>query len=125
MARPLLDEAHVHPSIRDKIGRGKVEIVAEVERAIAEHDVVVVGMTQNPHPKQAREALKRQGIAFHYLGYGSYFGEWRPRLLLKMWSGWPTFPMVFVKGTLVGGASEVVLLIESGEMGRLLAAPRV
>ncbi len=124
MDRPLLDEAHVHPSIRDRLGRGKVDTVGEVQRAIREHDVVVVGMAQNPHPKRAREALKKKGVAFHYIGYGSYLAEWRPRLLLKMWSGWPTFPMVFVKGTFVGGADEVVALIDSGELDRLLAAPR-
>jgi len=29
-----------------------------------------------------------------------------------MWTGWPTFPMIFVKGTLVGGADDVIKLIE-------------
>jgi monothiol glutaredoxin len=37
-----------------------------------------------------------------------------------MWSGWPTFPMVFVKGSLVGGAEELGKLIQSGELKRLL-----
>jgi glutaredoxin-related protein len=39
-----------------------------------------------------------------------------------MWTGWPTFPMVFVKGTLVGGASDLDQLIASGELKRLLNA---
>jgi glutaredoxin-related protein len=38
-----------------------------------------------------------------------------------MWTGWPTFPMVFVKGILVGGASETKVLLESGELQRMLA----
>ena len=37
-----------------------------------------------------------------------------------MWSGWPTFPMVFVKGVLVGGADETERLIQSGEFKRAL-----
>jgi len=37
-----------------------------------------------------------------------------------MWSGWPTFPMVFVKGSLVGGAQDLERLIKSGEIKRLL-----
>ena len=65
-------------------------------------------------------ALDAAGIAHHYLEYGSYFSEWRRRNALKMWTGWPTFPMVFVKGTLVGGASELERLIESGELKRML-----
>ena len=48
--------------------------------------------------------------------YGSYWSEWRRRLALKMWTGWPTFPMVFVKGVLVGGAQDLERLINSGEL---------
>src|SRR5207245_2254629 len=42
----------------------------------------------------------------------------RKRFAVKMWTGWPTFPMVFVKGVLVGGASDLAKLIESGELPR-------
>ena len=45
-------------------------------------------------------------------------GNRRRRLALKMWTGWPTFPMVFVKGVLIGGASDLAKLIESGELPR-------
>jgi len=34
------------------------------------------------------------------------------------WTGWPTFPMVFVKGVLVGGAEDLARLIEKGELPR-------
>jgi glutaredoxin-related protein len=35
---------------------------------------------------------------------------------LKIWTGWLTFPMVFVRGTLVGGRGRVRhLLIEAQE----------
>jgi glutaredoxin-related protein len=39
-----------------------------------------------------------------------------------MWTGWPTFPMVFVGGTLLGGASDLEKLLLSGELQRLLDA---
>jgi glutaredoxin-related protein len=38
-----------------------------------------------------------------------------------MWAGWPTFPMVFVKGVLVGGANDLKKLVASGELAKLLA----
>jgi len=38
-----------------------------------------------------------------------------------MWTGWPTFPMVFVKGILVGGYTDLKALIDSGELRSLLA----
>ncbi|HEY0845709.1 MAG TPA: glutaredoxin, partial [Noviherbaspirillum sp.] len=33
--------------------------------------------------------------------------------------GWPTFPMVFVNGVLVGGANDLQKLIESGEFAQM------
>jgi len=60
-------------------------------------------------------------VPHQYLEYGSYLSRWRERLALKMWTGWPTFPMVFVKGVLIGGADDLAKLIASGELKRLLA----
>ena len=116
MPRPILEEAKIHPAVRDKVANYRADMVREVQAAIAASDIVVVGMKQNPAPRKARKALDAAGIAYRYLEYGSYFSMWRRRLALKMWSGWPTFPMVFVKGVLVGGASDLIKLIESGEL---------
>lgn len=121
MPRPMLDDAKIHPAIRDQIDRYEADLLEEVQKAIAENDVVVVGMKQNPYPKRARALLRDKGIPFKYLEYGSYFSEWRRRLALKMWTGWPTFPMIFVKGTFIGGASDLKALVESGELDKLLA----
>ena len=121
MPRAILDEAQIHPAIRARIAGHNAEIVQEVQAAIAAHAVVVVGMGQNPHPRRARRALDAAGIAHHDLDYGNYFGSWRRRAALKMWAGWPTLPMVFVRGSLVGGANDLIKLIESGELKRMLA----
>jgi monothiol glutaredoxin len=121
MARAILDEQHIHPAIRARIEGHHADIVQEVQRAITAHPVVVVGMGQNPFPRRARQALDAAGIAHHDLDYGTYFGGWRRRNALKMWTGWPTLPMVFVRGMLVGGADDLVRLIDSGELKRMLA----
>lgn len=121
MKRPLLSEDRIDPAIRDVIASNHRDIIDEVESAIADNAVVVVGMKQNPFPKRARKALTAAGIAFRYLEYGSYFNTWRRRTALKIWTGWPTFPMIFVKGVLIGGATEVQRLLESGELARRLA----
>lgn len=124
MARSILDEAHIHPAIREKIADNRADIVREVQAAVAANDVVVVGMAQNPFPKKARKALDAAGIPYKYLTYGSYFGDWRRRSALKMWTGWPTLPMVFVKSVLVGGADDLKRLIASGELSQMLAKAR-
>jgi monothiol glutaredoxin len=119
LPRRILVEARIHPAIREKVATRHADIVDEVETAIAGNDVVVVGMAHNPHSKRARRALDRAGIPCRYLEFGNYFSQWRRRNALKMWSGWPTFPMVFVKGVLIGGASDLERLIADGEMKRM------
>lgn len=121
MPRPILDESHIHPAIRERVAKHEQGIVQEVQAALAGHPVVVVGMGMNPFPKKARRALDAAEVAYHYLEYGNYLNNWRQRNALKLWTGWPTFPMVFVKGTLVGGASELARLINSGELKKMLA----
>jgi len=120
MPRTILDEAHLHPAIRSLVAGLNADIVAEVQTAAARHPVLVVGMGGNPFVRKARRALDAAGVAHHDLDYGNYFGLWRRRNALKMWTGWPTFPMVFVRGTLIGGAAETAQLLASGELQRML-----
>lgn len=120
MPRSVLDETHIHPAVRDAVTSSHADTVREVQAALAAHPVVVVGMAQNPWPRHARRLLEAKGIRYHYLEYGSYLGGWRKRTAIKMWSGWPTFPMVFVKGALVGGASDLARLEASGELAKML-----
>jgi len=114
MARLLLNEAQVHPDIQGAIGGGYPDTVEEVINAVEKHDVVIVGMAQNPFCKKARQLLDNRGLAYTYLEYGSYFKEWKRRGALKMWAGWQTFPMVFVKQQLVGGKEDLERLLNQG-----------
>lgn len=118
--RPVLAAERIHPAVRGRIGARHRSIVDEVEAAAAAHPVLVVGMFGNPHCLRARRALKEAGQPFKYLEYGSYLGQWRRRNALKMWTGWPTFPMVFVKGMLIGGADELKRLLAAGELQPML-----
>ncbi|MES1161795.1 MAG: glutaredoxin domain-containing protein [Rhizobacter sp.] len=120
MPRQTLDETRLHPAIRDTVANLHVEIVHNVQSAAASNPVLVVGMAGNPFCRKARRLLDAAGIPFKYLGYGSYLSQWRERNALKMWTGWPTLPMVFVKGQLIGGADDLKRLIDSGELKRLL-----
>jgi glutaredoxin-related protein len=124
MSRPVLDESHVHPAIRAKISGNHADIVQEVQAAVAANKIVVVGMAMNPFPRKARALLDSLGAQYAYLEYGSYLSQWRRRTALKMWTGWPTLPMVFINGTLVGGAQELQRLVDSGEF-TALTAPKI
>jgi len=120
MPRTILEEARLHPAIRERVATLNADIVHNVQAAASSNAVLVVGMKGNQVVRRAKKALEAAGIAFHYLEYGGYLSEWRRRNALKMWTGWPTFPMVFVKGVLVGGGREIEALIASGELKRTL-----
>ena len=120
MPREILDPRKIHTSIQKIVSEQHANIIAEVKEAIANNAIVIVGMAQNPAPKRARKVLNELNIDYHYLEYGNYFKEWRRRNALKMWTGWPTFPMIFVKGTLIGGSSDMRALVDTGELDGLL-----
>jgi glutaredoxin-related protein len=113
MNRPALD-----PAANEKVQSFHADVIREVQEAVRQNDVVVIGMAQNPHVKSVRKALREAGVSFTYLEYGSYFSAWRKRLAIKLWSGWPTFPQVFVKGTLIGGADLTKAALAEGKIPR-------
>ena len=112
----MLDSTKIHSAISDRIANYHRKTVEEVATAMEENDLVVVGMKGNPHCKKARKLLNAKSAEYSYLEYGSYMKEWRRRSALKMWTGWPTFPMVFHKGVLLGGASDLEALLDAGDL---------
>ena len=122
MARKQLDPSKIHPDAAVMLADRHPETIAEIESAIAENKVVVVGMAQNPHVKNVRKLLTEAGIEHKYLEYGSYFSEWSRRLTIKMWSGWPTFPQVYVRGVLIGGEDLTKAALANGTLRARLDA---
>ena len=105
--RKVLDSTKIAGPALQSIETFHNQIVGEVEAAVSGNAYVVVGMRQNPVVKSALRALSEKNITYKYMEYGSYFSKWKQRLSLKLWSGWPTFPMVFVDGKLIGGGAEL------------------
>jgi glutaredoxin-related protein len=110
----------VHPSAAVARANFHADVVRQVREAVERDAVVVVGMSGNLFVRRARNLLTEQGVSFTYLEYGSYFSQWRQRLAIKIWAQWPTFPMVFVGGSLVGGFTELEALARAGELEHLV-----
>ena len=119
VARPRLEEQSVVPAARSAMESFHGDIVREVAETVRRDPVVVVGMAQNPHVRKVRQALDEAAVAHTYLDYGSYFSKWKERLAIKLWSGWPTFPQVFVRGTLIGGEDLTKAAIADGSLASL------
>ena len=118
MNRPVLAPEKVSQSALTFISGYHQDVVTEVANAVASNKIVVVGMSQNPFVGKARKALQNAAVDFKYLQYGSYFSQWKPRLAIKLWSGWPTYPQVFVDGKLIGGFKELDQEIKSGKISK-------
>ena len=106
--RKILNEEKIDSVAVQALENFHRNIVDEVSKAVENHEVVVVGMSQNPFVSKAKKFLEGQNKNFTYLEYGNYFSKWQERLAIKLWSGWPTFPQVFVKGKLIGGYNDLV-----------------
>lgn len=112
------------PAAQAFVAKFHPNILEEVRSTVASQAVVVVGMSQNPVVKKARKLLDAAQIQYTYLEYGSYMSKWRERLVIKMWSGWPLFPQVFVQGALIGGCNETEAALEDGSFVALLEKGR-
>ena len=120
--RPRLPEESIAGAALSRMEAYHAAVVREVRESVARERVVVVGMAQNPHVRNVRRALAEAGVAYTYLEYGSYLSRWRDRLAIKLWSGWPTFPQVFVNGILIGGDDLTRAALADGSLEASLAA---
>ncbi|MES2527023.1 MAG: glutaredoxin domain-containing protein [Bdellovibrionota bacterium] len=114
--RTTLSNDSLTPEAAKAISSYHSGIVSEVADAVEKNKVVVVGMVANPFVKRARKALEASNVPFKYIEVGSYVSKWKERLAIKLWSGWPTYPQVFVNGKLVGGAVDLEKFIQNGQM---------
>ena len=112
--RTILSPDAIDPSIKEEIRNFQIDIVLEVSNAVAKNGVVVVGIRYNPAVNKARDVLENSGINFIYLEYGSYTSKWHKRLALMMWTGWPTFPMIFIDQKLIGGRKDLLAFLKEG-----------
>lgn len=114
--RPVLSDENKTEVVRAQMAGFHPDVLGEVRAAVERDPLVVVGMAQNPFVRKTRAALKAAGIPFTYLEYGSYASQWKPRLAIKLWSGYPTFPQVFVRGVLIGGNHELQKALADGSL---------
>ena len=109
--RKILAADRLHPLIHASVHNYQSDIVNEVEEAVLQNSIVVVGMRYNNSVRKARQNLQKAGLDFTYLEYGSYTKGWYRRLALKMWTGFSTFPMIFIDQKLIGGNAELEKLL--------------
>ncbi len=113
MERKVLATSQLHPEALKFISQNYATTVNEVIKAVEKNKVVVVGMALNPFVKKACKLLEKNKMDYTYLSYGGYLSKWHQRLAIKLWSGWPTYPQVFIDGKLIGGCADLELFLRN------------
>lgn len=107
MERKILANAQIHAEALTFITRNYAPTINEVINTVNNNRIVVIGMALNPFVKKAKKILDEKKMAYIYLEYGGYLSQWQKRLAIKLWSGWASFPQVFIDGKLIGGYSDL------------------
>jgi monothiol glutaredoxin len=101
-----------------------VDVNERIEEQLNEHDVLLYMKGTPDFPQcgfsgQTVAALNAIGTPFAFV---NIFEDQEIREGLKVYSNWPTFPQLYVKGELIGGSDIVVEMYNSGELKELLDA---
>ena len=98
------------------------EVNARIEEQLSSHDILLYMKGSPDFPQcgfsgQAVAALNAVGQPYAYV---NIFEDPEIREGLKVYSNWPTFPQLYVKGELIGGSDIVIEMYQSGELKTLL-----
>ena len=101
-----------------------MDVNERIEEQLNAHDVLLYMKGTPDFPQcgfsgQTVAALNAIGKPFSFV---NIFEDQEIREGLKVYSNWPTFPQLYVKGELVGGSDIVVEMYNSGELQTLLDA---
>jgi monothiol glutaredoxin len=101
-----------------------VDVNARIEEQLKSHNVLLYMKGTPDFPQcgfsgQAIAALNAIGQPFSYV---NIFEDQEVREGLKVYSNWPTFPQLYVKGELVGGCDIMIDMYHSGELKELIEA---
>ena len=101
-----------------------MSIVDTIKEQLEGNDIILYmkGSPQQPQcgfSSRTVQALMACGERFAYI---NILDNPELRENLKVYSNWPTFPQLYIKGELVGGCDIVSELYESGELKEMVSA---
>ncbi|MCH7829761.1 MAG: Grx4 family monothiol glutaredoxin [Proteobacteria bacterium] len=101
-----------------------MDVNSRIEEQLKSHDILLYMKGTPDFPQcgfsgQTVAALNAIGKPYSTI---NIFEDEEIREGLKVYSNWPTFPQLYVKGELIGGCDIVMEMYESGELKTLLDA---
>ena len=100
----------------------EVSVNERIEEQLNSHEILLYMKGTPDFPQcgfsgQAVAALNAIGKPYAFV---NIFEDQEIREGLKVYSNWPTFPQLYVKGELIGGSDIVIEMYNSGELKELL-----
>jgi len=100
-----------------------LDVQQRIEQELTSHPVLLFMKGSPDFPQcgfsaQAVAVLRACGTNFASL---NILEEPELREALKVYSNWPTFPQLYVKGELIGGCDILVEMYQAGELQPMLA----
>ena len=101
-----------------------MDINTRIEEQLKSHDVLLYmkGTPDFPQCGFSGQAIAALNAIVKPYSYVNIFEDQEIREGLKVYSNWPTFPQLYVKGDLVGGCDILMEMYNSGELKELLEA---
>ena len=99
-----------------------MDVNARIEEQLSSNDILLYMKGTPDFPQcgfsgQAVAALNAVGQPFAFV---NILEDQEIRDGLKVYSSWPTFPQLYVRGELIGGSDIVIEMYHSGELAELL-----
>lgn len=101
-----------------------MSVVERIQNQLAEHAVVLYMKGTPDFPQCGFSSRVVQALEACNAKYAhvNIFEDPELREALKVYSNWPTYPQLYVKGELIGGCDIVIDLYNKGELTAMLAA---
>jgi glutaredoxin-related protein len=91
------------------------DLLTSISVSVEKNTCVVITIENGPYTRQILEILKENGIEVQLIEIGTPFTKIKEREMVKIWSGWDSFPQIYLNGFLLGGYEELKLSLEGLE----------
>jgi monothiol glutaredoxin len=101
------------------------EVTAKLDQLIANNDIVLFMKGSPSMPvcgfsARAVACFGQVGIAPEQICGFNILEDYETAQAIKIYSDWPTFPQIYVKGEFIGGGDILLEMTQSGELKDLL-----
>ncbi|MCX7742219.1 MAG: Grx4 family monothiol glutaredoxin [Tepidimonas sp.] len=105
------------------------DVQQRIDQLVKNHDIVLFMKGTASFPMcgfsgRALQILKACGIDPKDIVTVNVLDDPDIRQGIKEYSNWPTIPQLYIRGEFIGGSDIMMEMYESGELQKLLAAPR-